>query len=189
MKTRLFPWLPGVTLAGLLTLAGAGVLGFAPAAHEERGAKSLEGTWINEVKAVTCPPAPPMVLARFQGMFTFMRGGTLIEGGGPSGAPPAVWRSAGHGIWKRTGRHRYRAFFRFHSFDDLGRLVRITEVTIHPRLIGGDNPETPDVVEPYYLRGEGGTNTITNINPDDGTVINVTKGCGELTSRPVLFDD
>ena len=187
MKTRLFPWLPGITLAGLLTLAGVGTLGFAPAAQEERGAKSLEGTWINEVKAGTCPPAPPMVLARFQSMTTYMRGGTLIESG-PSGGPPALSRSAGHGIWKHTGHHRYRAFFRFHSFDNLGRFVRITEATIHPRLIGGDNPETPDVIEPYYLRGAG-TSKITNINPDDGTVITVTEGCTEVASRPVLFDD
>jgi hypothetical protein len=55
-------------------------------------------------------------------------------------------------------------------------------------LIKGDNPETPDVLEPYYLSGPG-TNKITNINPVDGTVINVTEGCNEATSRPLLFED
>jgi hypothetical protein len=120
-------------------------------------------------------------------MTTYMRGGILIEGGGPATPPPAVSRSAGHGIWERTGPHTFRIFFRAHSFDNLGRLVRITEVESHPRLIEGDNPETPDDLEPYYLSGEG-TNRITNINPDTGEAM-VTEVCNEATSRPVLFED
>jgi hypothetical protein len=44
------------------------------------------------------------------------------------------------------------------------------------------------VVEPYYLSGPG-TNTITNLNPADGSVISVTEGCNEATSRPILFED
>jgi hypothetical protein len=79
-------------------------------------------------------------------------------------------------------------FFRAHNYDNLGRLVSIVEVTTLPSLIKGDNPETPDVLEPYYLSGEG-TNRITNINPVDGSVINVTEGCNEATSRPILFED
>ncbi len=43
MKTRLFTRLPGMTLAGLLTLTGVGVLGFGPAAQAEDGGK-FEGT-------------------------------------------------------------------------------------------------------------------------------------------------
>ena len=179
MQTRRFPYLPGLALAVLLTLLVGRV-----------GAKDskFEGTWVNEVKIVTCPPAPPAVIASAQSMTTYMRGGILIEGGSPSTPPPAVSRSAGQGIWERTSHHTFRVFFRFHSFDNLGRLVRITEVTTLPRLIQGDNPETPDVLEPYYLSGEG-TNTITNIDPVDGTVINVTEGCNEATSRPILFED
>jgi hypothetical protein len=72
--------------------------------------------------------------------------------------------------------------------DDQGRLVRITAVTTHPRLIQGDNPETPEVREPYYLKGEG-TNTITTQNPADGTVLEVTDGCNDVTSRPMAFAD
>ncbi len=117
-----------------------------------------------------------------------MRGGILVEGGGPATPPPAVSRSAGHGIWERTSGQTFRVFFRIHSFDILGRLVRISEVTSHPSLIEGDNPDTPGVLEPYYLSGKG-ANKITNINPVDGTVINVTEGCNEATSRPVLFED
>ena len=187
MKTRLFTRISGMTLVGLLTLAGVTVLGFGPATQEE-GRGKLEGTWLNEVKIVTCAPAPFAVIATVQSMTTYMRGGILVEGGGPATPPPAVSRSAGHGIWERTGQHTFRVFFRAHFFDNLGRRVRITEVTTHPSLIKGDNPETPDVLEPYYLSGDG-TNKITNLNPDNGTVINVIEGCNEATSRPVLFED
>jgi hypothetical protein len=183
---RLLTQIPGMTLAVMLTLVVALglVCGLEAHAGDSRG---LEGTWLNEVKIVTCPPAPHAVLATFPSMTTYIRGGVLIEGGGPATPPPAVSRSAGHGIWERTGHHAFRVFFRTHSFDSLGRLVRITEVTTNPELIKGDNPETPDV-EPYYLSGEG-TNKITNLNPADGSVINVTEGCNEATSHPILFED
>ncbi|SRR6266545_3508429 len=188
MQMRRYTRLPGMTLAVMLTLLVGQGLVFGHDDREGWEHRTLEGTWLNEVKIVTCPPAPHAVLATFQSLTTYMRGGILVEGGGPATPPPAVSRSAGHGIWERTGRHTFRVFFRFHSFDNLGRLVRITEVTSHPSLIQGDNPETPDDVEPYYLSGEG-TNKITNLNPDDGAVINVTEGCNEATSRPVLFED
>jgi hypothetical protein len=172
-----------MTLAGLLTLTGVGVLGFGPAAQAAGG--GIEGTWFSEVKIVNCA-APNVVFASFQSMVTFMRGGTLIEGGAPPF--PAVSRSAAHGIWERTGGHTFRAFQRFHNFDGLGRRVSIVELTTHKRLIHGDNPDTLDVREPYYLSVEG-TTEITNINPVDGTVINVIAGCSKATLRPVLFED
>jgi hypothetical protein len=187
MQMRLLTQIPDMTLAVMLTLVVAQGLGCGPEA-QAGGSRGLEGTWRNEVKIVACPPAPHAVIATFQSMTTYIRGGVLIEGGGPATPPPAVSRSAGHGIWERTGHHTFRLFFRAHSFDNLGRLVRITEVESHPRLIKGDNPDTPDDLEPYYLSGEG-TNRITNINPVNGTVINVTKGCNEATSRPILFED
>jgi len=185
MKTKLFRGISGMTLAGLLTLAGARVLGFGPATHAE-GSGKFEGTWLNEVKIVTCPPAPYAVIATFQSMTTYMRGGILVEGGGPPAPPPAVSRSAGHGIWQRTSGRTFLQFFRSHSFDNLGRRVRIIEVTSRHRLIQGDNPETTEFLEPYYLSGDG-TNKITNLNPVDGTVINVTEGCNKATSGPFLF--
>ncbi len=120
-------------------------------------------------------------------MTTYMRGGTLIESGAPPS--PAASRSAGHGIWERTGHHTFRSFNRFHSFDEEGRRVSIIEVTGHPRLIKGDNPETPVVLEPYYLSGKGNTNRITNLDPLTGEVIEVIEGCSEATHRPVLFED
>lgn len=179
MKTRLFKWISGMALAGMLTM----LVGSAGANDGK-----LAGTWLNEVKIVTCPPAPFAVIAAFPSMNTYMRGGILIEGGGPAIPPPAVSRSAGYGIWERTGHRTFRISFRFHSFDNLGRLVRISEPTVHQSIINGDNPETPDVLEPYYLSAEG-TSKITNINPVGGAVIKVIQGCVEATSRPILFED
>jgi hypothetical protein len=186
MKTSLFTLISGLTLAGLLTLTGAGVLGSGPVAHATRSGK-LEGTWLNSVKIVTCPPAPYAVIVTLQSMQSYLPGGVIIEAGGPAGPPPAVSRSGGLGIWEQIGPHTFRGFFRFHSFDNLGRLVRISDVTSIGELIQGDDPETPEV-EPYYLSGTG-TNMITNLDPVTGAVINVTQGCNESKSRPMLFPD
>lgn len=183
MQTRRCTQLPGMPLAVMLTLMVTHGLVFGPEAQAEGG--GIEGTWLNAVKIVSCDDSD-VVFAAFESMTTYMRGGTLIEGGAPPS--PAVSRSAGHGIWERTGGNTFSVFFRAYNFDDLGRLVSIVEVTTHPSFIKGDNPETPDDVEPYYLSGEG-TNKITNINPDDGMMGNVTAGCNEATSRPILFED
>src|SRR5215510_12361523 len=118
MKIRLRTQIPGMMLAVMLTLVVASGLVFGPKAQAGDG-RGLEGTWLSEVKIVTCPPAPHAVLATFPSMITYIRGGILIEGGGPDDRPPAVSRSASHGIWERTGQHTFRAFFRFHSFDNL----------------------------------------------------------------------
>src|SRR5262245_36296410 len=134
MQMRLLTQIPGMTLAVMLVLVVAPGLVFGPEAQAEGG--GIEGTWLNEVKIIRCD-APDTVLATFQSMTTYMRGGILIEGGAPPAPPPAVSRSAGHGIWERTGGHTFRLFFRAHSFDNLGRLVRIAEVEGHPSLIEG----------------------------------------------------
>lgn len=149
------------------------------------GDKRIEGTWINTVKIVSCA-SPQTVLAAFQSMTTYHRDGALIEGGGPATPPPGLWRSAGHGSWERTGRHSIQATFRSHTFDGLGRLVRINEVTSTPTLTQGDDPTTT-VVEPYHLAGWG-TNKITTVDPVSGAVVSVTEGCNYATSRPVLSD-
>lgn len=148
------------------------------------GGSRIEGTWINDVKIVLCQ-SPQTVLAAFQSMTSYLRGGVVIEGGGAATPPPGVSRSAGHGLWERTGRNTLQVQFRAHTLDALGRLVRITEVSTQPTLIVGDNPQTAEV-EPYYLAGFG-TNRITNLDPATGAVISVTQGCNYATSRPVLF--
>ena len=167
----------GAALA-LLTLPAA--LAFA-----DSGEHGIEGTWINEISIVNCAN-PQIVFARFTSMTTYLKGGTLIEGGGPAAPPPAVSRSAGHGVWERTGHYEYQAVFRSHSFDALGRLVRITEVATAPTLMLGDNQATPNV-EPYYLSGSG-TNRVTNVDPVTGTVTGVTDGCNYATSSPMLIN-
>jgi hypothetical protein len=186
MKMNPFGRTFGTTLLGMFAL-GAG-LGFGSQAQADGSHARFEGTWINDVQILACAPAPPIVFASFQSVSTHMVGGTLVEGGAPAGPPPGVSRSPGQGIWRRTSAHRFNEFFRFSNFDDLGRLVSIVEVTSRARLIHGDNPDTAGVVEPYYLKGEG-TNRITNLNPVDGSVINVTEGCSKATAAPMLFED
>ena len=178
----------GSMLACLFALTGVAALGSAAVtlAHADEF-HGIEGSWINDVKIVTCAPAPPQVLARVQSMTTYMQGGTLIEGSAPATPPPAVSRGTGHGVWERTGHDTFRVFFRSHFFDSVGRLVRIHEVPTHPQAFNGDNPETLDVVEPYYLSGPG-TGRVTTLNPVDGSVISVTEGCNEATSRPILLE-
>lgn len=188
MRTKPFPWLSAMTFVGIPALAAVGLLGFGPGARADGSHGKFEGSWVNDVQIVACAPAPPIVFASFQSMLTHIPGGTMVEAGSPGGPPPAVSRSSGHGIWQRTSAHGFVEFFRFHSFDSLGRLVTISEVTSRTRLVHGDNPDTTDVVEPYYLRGEG-TNRITNLNPADGSVIGVTEGCNKSTSAPMLFHD
>jgi hypothetical protein len=172
MQMRRLTQIPGMTLAVMLVLVVAPGLVFGPEAQAEGG--GIEGTWLNEVKIVSCD-APDTVLATFQSMTTYMRGGILIEGGAPPAPPPAVSHSAGHGIWERTGGHTFRLFFRAQSFDSLGRPVTITEVENQPSLIEG------------VLIGNG-TNRITNLNPD-GMVLNVTHGCNHATSQRLVFED
>lgn len=157
-----------------------------PAAALANGGDRFEGTWINDVKIVSCA-SPQTVLTSFQSMTTYLHGGTLIEGGGPATPPPGVSRSAGQGIWERMGRHEFRVWFRSSTLDGLGRLVRITEVSSQPTLVMGDNPATAEV-EPYHLVGWG-TNRITNIDGATGAVTSVVQGCNYAASRPVLFSN
>src|SRR5262245_38904199 len=126
IQIRLHTHIPGMMLAVMLTLVMVPGLVCGPEAQAGDG-RGLEGTWLNAVKIVTCPPAPHVVIATFQSMTTYIRGGILLEGGTPATPPPAVSRSAGHGIWERTSHHTFRVFFRAHSLDNLGRLVRIVE--------------------------------------------------------------
>jgi hypothetical protein len=178
-----------MTLAVMLALVVTHGLVLGPEARAQDDKDVLEGTWLNTVKIVNCDDRD-IVFTTFNSMTTYMRGGTLIEGGAPPGGSPdgpPVSRSAGQGIWERMGDSTYRAFFRIHYFNSAGRLVSITEVKTNPSFIDGDNPDTPEV-EPYYLSGEG-TNRIMNLDPDNGMVISVTEGCNDATSRPILFED
>jgi hypothetical protein len=69
MTRHLFTRISSLTLAGMLTLASASVVGRGPAADvEDRG--RLEGTWFNEIKIVTCAPAPFAVIATGQSLTT-----------------------------------------------------------------------------------------------------------------------
>jgi len=189
MKMKRLIQMSGMTLVVMLALGVAQGLVFGPEVRAE-GSRSLVGTWLNTVKIVDCDD-PSIVFEAFESMITYMRGGVLIEGGAPpsSGRPgdPVVSHDAGHGIWEPMGKRTFRVFFRSHGFNRDGRLVIILEVNTFPRLINGDNPDTPEV-EPYYLSGKG-DNRIRILDPDIGEVIAETEGCNEAISRPILFVD
>lgn len=168
----------------LLPVAACAALLLPTVSAQASGGDRIEGTWINDVRIVRCD-TPQVVLARFESMTSYLRGGVLIEGGSPSTPPPAVSRSTGHGVWERGPGHSIRAEIRAHFFDAQGRLVRITEIRTEPALVPGDDPETTDVVEPYTLRGWG-TNTITVLDGNSGQVLAQTQGCNFAVSRPML---
>lgn len=73
--------------------------------HGLKGAK-ITGTWRVTVVSYNCTTlveAPP-----FAAYITFAADGTLIETSGNSGFKPGQ-RSAGHGVWQRTGFNFYHA--------------------------------------------------------------------------------
>src|SRR5262244_4055713 len=107
MQMRRLTQIPGMTLAVMLTLVVAQGLVFSPEAQAEGG--GIEGTWLGTVKIVDCGNRD-IVFRTFENMITYVRGGTLIEGGAPPS--PAASRSAGHGIWERTGPDTFRSFIR-----------------------------------------------------------------------------
>src|SRR4030095_2812711 len=68
-------------------------------------AKRLEGTWVTQVTIRDCHTGAPV--REFPALNTFAKGGTLIDT--TSAVGPAL-RTPGHGVWEKTGAHRFRAF-------------------------------------------------------------------------------
>jgi hypothetical protein len=66
---------------------------------------------------------------------------------------------------KKKSAHRIVQFFRFHSFDGLGRLVSISEVTSRPTLVDGDNPAHPERGAVLSKRNGRPTGSPTRIRP------------------------
>lgn len=70
-------------------------------------AKDLHGTWIVTISLVNCQNGRPMG-SPFLSLLTFGAPGTLIETTSNPSFYPAE-RGPGHGAWKQTGEHRYKA--------------------------------------------------------------------------------
>lgn len=84
---------------------------------------SIVGTWQVEVtirqNGVDCSITDPVTFGinPFPGLHTYHAGGTLSETG--SRSPPSR-RSAGHGVWKRSGFNSYNSRFTFQGYDANG---------------------------------------------------------------------
>lgn len=87
---------------------------------------SIVGTWQVEVtirqNGPDCSITNPVSFGinPFTGLHTYNAGGTMTETG--SRSPPSR-RSAGFGIWKRTGGNSYDARWTFQGYDEVGLLV------------------------------------------------------------------
>lgn len=127
MKKRFFNGCSYAALAAVLTLAVAQV---SVRAQGEQKAKSqagqLEGTWDARITIVNCttgvPPTDPPTV--FQGLGTYVRGGSLIETG--SGT---YLRTPGHGVWEHDGAQRFAATLKFFRFNAAGAFVGSTVAT------------------------------------------------------------
>ena len=178
MTIRWFTRLSSMTLVGLLTLTGVGVLGFRPAAQAEGGGK-LEGTWLIEATRLDCATGDtlPGPGTSFPALHTYMRGGMMLDNGAGSLPPPAVTRSTAHGIWEHTGGQTFRVFFRFFNFNAAGVHVSTNEVTVERSLIQGKHAETDEII---------GVGTAKLFDPA-GNLLRV--GCNKDKGRRVVFEE
>ena len=97
-------------LLGGGALAGALVLGAAPAAQAHGGDDDIVGSWSGTITA-TDPP-----LGSFGNLISFHEGGVVNESRRyyvPETPLGPLLETTGHGAWKRTGSRSYEAFFRF----------------------------------------------------------------------------
>ncbi len=79
----------------------------------ERGRNSIVGTWVATVTIRNCQTGAPII--SIPALNTFNKGGTMMET-----AQSLATRSAGHGIWKRTGGHEYISVFLFRRVNPDG---------------------------------------------------------------------
>ena len=141
MPTRLCTPLPGLALAVMLALLVGPGQAFGQDDGDRAAPRKFEGTWDVTLKfpkatcdrtECQCPggvPNLPILTVN-----TFLKGGGLL------------WSSAGtflvgpgQGGWKRLGRNRFEARFKFYIFDlATGRSTGREEVTQAIRLTGRD---------------------------------------------------
>lgn len=92
-----------------LAFAGALVLSLGTSAiAQNRGTDAgLRGTWVVEVQQQDCQTGAALG-DPFRSLLTFARGGTMTETTSNPMFYPSE-RGPGHGVWSRTGDHKYRA--------------------------------------------------------------------------------
>jgi hypothetical protein len=89
------------------------------------GAPLLEGTWKARITLRDCSTWDALAPS-FPAMVTFSRGGTMTTADG--GLSPAQ-RGPGHGNWRRTGPHTFRAVSEAFLFAPTGAMVGTQRLT------------------------------------------------------------
>lgn len=74
--------------------------------------RGLVGTWEVTVNRESAPPGSSL---SFKTLQSFLSGGVMLET-----SSGTMLRSAGHGVWKRTGPNEYVSTFWFYRFDASG---------------------------------------------------------------------
>jgi hypothetical protein len=148
-----------------LALAGLLLCAFAPtAARAQSSGDKIEGVWNSNVTTTDCNGT---VLANFQGLGMFIRGGALTQTNNMN--PALASPSAGH--WEARGLHHYTAEFEFFRFDTTGAWTGTQMVSRRITLDAGGNSFT-SVIEftAYDVNGNViatgcGTETATRVFP------------------------
>lgn len=117
------------TLALIACTTGLGLMAIAAAvtADSDGNKRSIEGAWEMELVArfptPDCTSGDPLPFGAnpFPALYTYHKGGTMSEYG--SRQPPSV-RSAGHGVWEKSGSDQFASHVRFFEFDENGLLAR-----------------------------------------------------------------
>jgi hypothetical protein len=178
MKTRRHPRILGLGLAVLLALLVVPglVVGEDGSAQRSRDPKAptLAGTWRVQVTPVDCDTREPTA-EPFPALHTYVRGGSLLVAAAPTTEERGPLISSGQGIWERTGRRHFRAFFIVFRFNPDGTLAGSLEVTNNTTTLGehADTFTEPD--------------SRTRILDVDGTVI--ARACASVTGRRLTFED
>lgn len=105
-----------------------------PDGRSRSHATRLEGTWFTQVTIRDCHTGAAS--REFPALNTFAQGGTLIDT--TTAVGPAL-RTPGHGVWEKTGGHRFRAFSQAFLFNPAH--VWTGTQTITQAILIGDDPD------------------------------------------------
>ncbi len=131
MTTRRHSLIPGLVLPVLLALLAVQVWVGGPDAHAQQllnpGGQTLVGTWRVEVTPIDCQTRVPLAEPG-TALHTYVRDGSVLVAATPI-AERGPFVSSGQGIWERTGKRRFRAFFIVFRFNQDGSLAGSFDVT------------------------------------------------------------
>jgi hypothetical protein len=157
MKTKLLTWIPGRTLAVLLTLLVGQDLVFGHDDDSREPGKLLEGTWsvtllfpletCGRPECGPCPGGGPEI--PIPTLNTFLKGGGMVWSGG------SLFVGPGQGFWEPLGHNDFMARFKFHVFNPDGSRRASEELTKDIRLTGPDRFEATTTYDYITAAGTG----------------------------------